>query len=285
LTSVAITDFGILSRDNSGNLTAPAGTSISLGGRWTDDGNNDFSAQEMINIGMFDATWTVSRNGSPIPGDTVHEDAVGGPEIFTFTPTENGTYVVTLTGAEESAPSQATDSVTIDVAPAVSIQGTGSLATTGSLDPSFGTGGQSVTSLGTGNDWFSAAATQKDGKVVAAGGTGANNNDILLARYNTDGSLDTTFGNGGYASTTVPNGGQLNNINTVAIDSQGRIVVAGLMQATDGSYPPFLARYLSNGTLDTSFGDQGIVILSTGMGNPNSIAIDGSDGILVLKQA
>ncbi len=296
LTSVAITDFGTLSRDNSGNLTAPAGTSITLGGRWTDDGNNETDAFTNLNIGMLGATWTVSRNGRPIPGDTVQADAVGAPPDFTFTPTENGTYVVTLTGTEDDGVGQATDSVTIDVAPAVSIQGTGTLGTTGSLDPSFGTGGQSVTSLGTGGDYFSAVATQKDGKTVAAGGTGANFNEILLARYDTDGSLDTNFGNGGYASTTVPNGGELGNINTVAIDSQGRIVLAGWMQATDGSNQPFLARYLSNGTLDTDpttgFGTldpatgsrTGIVSLSIGMLSPNSIAIDGSDGILVASK-
>jgi uncharacterized delta-60 repeat protein len=194
--------------------------------------------------------------------------------------------VVTLTETEElEGHGQATDSVTIDVAPEVSIQGTGNLATTGSLDPSFGTGGLSVTSLGTGGDYFNAVATQKDGKIVAAGGTGANFNEILLARYNTDGSLDTIFGNGGYASTTVPNGEELDNINSVAIDSQGRIVVAGYMQASDGSNSSFLARYLSDGTLDTDFGNQGIYNISTGMSSPSSMAIDGSDGILVAGQA
>ncbi|HEY7428820.1 MAG TPA: hypothetical protein VH682_31610, partial [Gemmataceae bacterium] len=275
LPSVAITDSGVLSRDNSGNLTAPTGTPITLQGLFAD------TDQFMSEGGNYHLTWSVSRGGSSIPGDTVQGYNEPGIPDFTFTPTVNGTYVVTLTATDVNGGGQATNSLTINVAPAVSIQGTGNRATTGSLDPSFGTGGQSVTSLGTGGDYFSAAATQTDGKTVAAGGTGANFNEILLARYNTDGSLDTTFGNGGYASTTVPSGGQLDNVNTVAIDSQGRIVVAGFVQSTDGSSSPFLARYLSNGTLDTNFGNQGIVILSTGMSSPNSIAIDGSDRILV----
>src|SRR6266536_3291285 len=70
----------------------------------------------------------------------------------------------------------------------------------GALDPSFGTGGQVTTDFG-GFDSAQAVAVQSDGKIVAAGSTGGG--DFALARYNGDGSLDSTFGSGGKVTTDV----------------------------------------------------------------------------------
>jgi uncharacterized delta-60 repeat protein len=131
--------------------------------------------------------------------------------------------------------------------------------TDGSLDTTFGTNGKVTTGFSDGA-FTTAVAVQSDGKIVAAGGAGG----FALARYDTDGSLDTTFGTGGTVTTSLTSGD--NQANGVAIQADGRIVAAGF--ATPGS--PWrhwfaLARYRSDGTLDTSFGDGGIVLTRFGV--------------------
>ena len=98
-----------------------------------------------------------------------------------------------------------------------------------------------------------ALAVQSNGQIVAAGDAPGG---IGLVRYNADGSLDTSFGNGGEVVNTGIQeqwGGQM-----VAIDSSGDIDVVG--SATVGTASEMaVARYLANGTLDTSFGISGVV--------------------------
>ena len=77
------------------------------------------------------------------------------------------------------------------------------------LDPSFGTGGFNTTDFGN-DDRPNAIAIQPDGKIVIAGSTGGATSDFAIARYNANGTLDTSFGGGtgkatiffGAASTT-----------------------------------------------------------------------------------
>src|SRR5438105_11965845 len=68
----------------------------------------------------------------------------------------------------------------------------------GDLDPTFGTGGQVTTDFSHSTDIANAVALQPDGKLVVVGQTYTNNDfsgeDFAVARYNTDGTLDTTFG-------------------------------------------------------------------------------------------
>jgi uncharacterized delta-60 repeat protein len=100
-------------------------------------------------------------------------------------------------------------------------------------------------------------AIQDDGKIVVAGTNAETSsmNTILLARYNTDGSLDTTFGGGnGYVTTVI---GSNLIINDVAIQSDGYIVVVGT-DSVSSYNDAIIARYTSNGVLDT-----------TGFGAPN----------------
>src|SRR5262249_55664358 len=124
----------------------------------------------------------------------------------------------------------------------------------GSLDSSFGSNGAVRTDFG-GIDEIWGIALQADGNIVAAGRTSTN---IALARYNPDGSLDSSFGSGGRVVTNLsPAGippGQVNDVaRGVAVDSSGRVVVAG------GAGNDFgVLRYLPDGTLDPSFGQQGV---------------------------
>src|SRR5262245_19029267 len=135
-------------------------------------------------------------------------------------------------------------------------------AAAGDLDPTFGIGGMVTTDLGRSTDLANAVAAQTDGKLVVVGQTYKNNDfsteDFAVARYNTDGTLDTTFGSRGRVRTDFP--GLAAVPSAVVIQPDGKIVVAG------GAFPLFtflgnfeVVRYNPNGSLDTSFGNGGIV--------------------------
>jgi len=148
----------------------------------------------------------------------------------------------------------------------------------GSLDTSFGTGGIVTTPIGNSND-ASALGIQSDGKIVVAGGSSNGSNyDFALVRYNTNGSLDTSFGTGGIVNTPV--GSSNDYARTLGIQSDGKIVAAG--DSSNGSKNDFaLVRYNANGSLDTSFGTGGIVTTPVGSsGGAYALAIQ-SDGKIV----
>src|SRR5207248_1350770 len=70
----------------------------------------------------------------------------------------------------------------------------------GDLDPTFATGGKILTNFSAPiNATASTTVAQPDGKIVVAGlgNNGTSASDLLLARYNSDGSLDPGFGAGG----------------------------------------------------------------------------------------
>ncbi len=100
-------------------------------------------------------------------------------------------------------------------------------------------------------------AFQSDGKIVVAGyAFDRPSYYFAVARYNANGSLDTTFNGTGKVITDFGNGS--NRGYGVALQSDGKTVVAGL--AFTGSSTDFaLARYNMNGTLDTNFHDTGMV--------------------------
>lgn len=113
-----------------------------------------------------------------------------------------------------------------------------------------------------------AVATQADGKIVMAGtrfSTTGTDWDFAVLRYNTDGTLDTTFGTGGQVFTPV---GSLDDYGrAVAIQSDGKILVAGYAWDGPRKYELAVVRYNTNGTLDTSFSGDGKVMTSVGFGD------------------
>jgi uncharacterized delta-60 repeat protein len=150
------------------------------------------------------------------------------------------------------------------------------LLNAGDLDPTFGSGGKVLTSLGT-NPGCQSVAIQSDGRIVAAGATLSGGFDqFALTRYNSNGSLDTSFGSGGIVTTSF--GAMDADVNSVAVQSDGKIVVAGFSNAAWA-----LARYNSNGSLDTSFGSGGKVTTSFGgyLDAANSV-VEQSDGRIVV---
>ncbi len=124
----------------------------------------------------------------------------------------------------------------------------------GTLDPTFGDGGKVTTNFTTGSD-FAFAVAKASGKIVAAGGAGGlGGKRFALARYNANGTRDTTFGGDGKIVTNITAGDDW--ANGVTIQTDGKIVVAGT-----GGYARFaLARYTPDGVLDSAFGDNGTVL-------------------------
>jgi len=120
-------------------------------------------------------------------------------------------------------------------------------------DSSFGIDGKVTADIDTGkNDVPRGIALQADGKIVLAGisYSAITRNVLSLARFTISGSLDSTFGkNGKVIADIIGIGGQ---IMAVAIQSNGKIVVAGYAEATPGTLQPFLARYLGDGQVSVS---------------------------------
>jgi uncharacterized delta-60 repeat protein len=123
----------------------------------------------------------------------------------------------------------------------------------GNLDPSFGTAGKVVTPIGSSNDVATAVAIDSQGRIVVAGYSGfGSSEDFAVARYTPGGVLDTSFGPAHTGIVTTDFFHFADEANSVAIDSQGRIVVAGFDLQGDNDFA--VARYTDNGTLDTTFG-------------------------------
>lgn len=127
----------------------------------------------------------------------------------------------------------------------------------GTLDPTFGTGGIATTPIGAGNDNGFAAALQPDGKIVVAGYATLASLDFAVVRFNDDGTLDGTFGTGGIVTVAV--GPSTDVANEVAIQADGKIVVAGYT-SNAGVFEIAVLRLNDDGTLDTGFDGDGLAI-------------------------
>jgi uncharacterized delta-60 repeat protein len=152
---------------------------------------------------------------------------------------------------------------------------------TGGLDPSFA--GTGMTTLGFGpvnifDDVARAVAVQADGKLVVVGNTtdAAHAGRFAIARYNRDGTLDASFGSGGKETIAFSLAESDAYARAVAIDAQGRIVVAGNVETQRDDFDFGVCRLLSNGTLDTSFGHSGVQTIGFDRGRSNS---DGAAGV------
>jgi uncharacterized delta-60 repeat protein len=134
----------------------------------------------------------------------------------------------------------------------------------GGLDPTFDGDGRVLTDLGADEDAHD-VAIQADGKIVAAGRSGG---DFGLARYDSGGSLDPTFGGDG---SIVTDFGATDEANAVALQADGKIVAAGHSGDLVPSLNFVLARYRPDGSLDATFDGDGRVV--TDFGTPD-IAYD-----------
>ena len=109
-------------------------------------------------------------------------------------------------------------------------------------------------------------AIQGDGKILVAGEDLAATGDFALARYNTDGSLDTSFSCDGKQITDFA--GNTDLANGVAVQSDGRIVVAGSSFSPTTANDFAVARYNTDGSLDTGFSGDGKQTVPIGLSAP-----------------
>lgn len=151
----------------------------------------------------------------------------------------------------------------------------------GVLDTSFGVGGTATFDGGHSEQGY-ALAVQPDGKILVAGfAYDYSDGDVLLLRFNPDGSLDQSFGTGGvvvYDSGKFEFGGD-----DVALQPDGKILVTGTVTAA--TQDALLLRFNVDGTLDNSFGANGVVTYDAGeWDNGNGVALQ-PDGRIVVTGA
>ncbi len=151
----------------------------------------------------------------------------------------------------------------------------------GGLDLDFGTNGIVLTDLSS-DDGARAMVIQGDGKLLVGGhitDDGSGDNNMVVLRYNTDGTLDNTFGTNGVVT---PGTGYFGMINAIALQSDGKIVAGG-SSAPSGVSLVTVVRLNADGSFDNTFGTGGIATAAPlGISdNAYAIAIQ-NDGKIVL---
>ena len=149
----------------------------------------------------------------------------------------------------------------------------------GDLDPTFDGDGIVTTAFADGYDVIFAMELQPDGKILGAGGTNfiaGTETDFVLLRYLTDGSLDESFGDGGIVTTDFELAHDL--ANAMYLMPDGRILAAGY-SGNDWA----IARYLPDGELDTTFSNDGKLLVDFDLENDQAFGIaTQSDGKIVV---
>ncbi|MFZ0546319.1 MAG: delta-60 repeat domain-containing protein [Candidatus Promineifilaceae bacterium] len=134
----------------------------------------------------------------------------------------------------------------------------------GTLDTTFGNNGKIITDLNGRHDQANAIALQPDGRIIVAGASylqPSNDQDFVVLRYYPNGALDPTFSGNGWVFTDM--GTNFDSIFDMVIQPDGKIVVAGVAEL-NGQGDFAVARYLPDGTLDTSFDSDGKVTTDLG---------------------
>ena len=226
------------------------GKIVVAGNSFIDGGNNDFAVVRYNANGTLDTTFNQTGKATADFGahDLGHSVAVHG----------DGRIVVAGYTTNESKKQCAL----------------ACFKANGNLDTSFnGTGKVTTNFGGDGDAEGQGVATQSDGKTVVVGyATVGGVQQFAIARYNTDGALDTSFGGTGRVLTAVGISGS--NATGVALQKDGKIVVAGYAVNNSGRIYDFAClRYNADGSLDQSFGDHGKVTTDVGDGKASSLAV------------
>jgi len=203
----------------------------------------------LTRTGSFDGAVTLTSVGLP-PQAT----ATFSPETLAAGVTKSTLTVTAPAGTPHSLPTavtvrgsaadkQATKPLTVTVT-----------GTPGSLDTSFAGGGKVLIPAGASDDYAYAMAVQPDGKIIVAGRAADNRSDFALVRLERDGALDTTFGSPATPGKVLTDFGNADIAYAVAVQPDGKIVAAGNAMTTGSGLDFAVARYNSDGTLDTTFG-------------------------------
>ena len=129
----------------------------------------------------------------------------------------------------------------------------------GTLDTSFGTGGKVQTTFSGSESFTQSIAVQTDGRIVLGGYTVniPHAKDFALIRYNANGSIDEGFGTNGKVVTTI--GENSDWITDLLIEPNGKIIAGGC-NSFESNPRLCMVRYLANGSIDNTFGSNGINI-------------------------
>ncbi|APV50815.1 hypothetical protein BWI17_14630 [Betaproteobacteria bacterium GR16-43] len=165
------------------------------------------------------------------------------------------------------------------------------LMPTGALDPAFATGGIAITNFRAGPvlDHASTVAIAPDGKIVVAGtaqSSASHPDRWAMARYNTDGTLDASFGNAGLVASGLPHPDADGVAKSIALLADGRILLGGnAFLLNDFGNVGYVARYSATGGLDPTFGDAGFAragpyfLNAIGLAAGGKIAVAGNHGL------
>jgi uncharacterized delta-60 repeat protein len=153
-------------------------------------------------------------------------------------------------------------------------------AAPGDLDTGFSGDGK-IVETGLPSTFANAVAIQADGKIVVVGESAG---DFAVVRYLPNGNRDTTFSGDGLVVTSFGSALSIDRADAVAIQSDGKIVVAGRVGAQSNSQVG-VARYHPNGTLDTTFSGDGLFTMefaTPGGGGARGVAIQADGKIIVV---
>jgi uncharacterized delta-60 repeat protein len=261
-TAVAIQDDGKIVVAGAGN---PFPSDFVLA-RYNPNGTLDTSfsgdGKQSTDFGSFDGASGVALQGD---GKIVALGSAGFGDFALARYNPNGTLDTSFSGDGK----QTTDFGGAEGAGRVAIQANGKIVAVGgggpgqdfalarynpngSLDTSFSGDGKQLTDFGSDGDSAGAVALQGDGRIVAVGRSGGDNGDFALARYNPNGTLDTSFSGDGKQTTDFV--GDNDAANGVVLQTNGKMVAAG----TCGAGCDFaLARYNPDGSLDPNFSNGG----------------------------
>jgi uncharacterized delta-60 repeat protein len=135
------------------------------------------------------------------------------------------------------------------------------LNTDGSMDNTFGNNGKAFENYGLPDPVINSFVLQNDGKIVIGGGC---DSDFLIARFRSNGIADSTYGINGFVTTDF--NASFEFVRTLAIQSDGKIVAAGMSNNNGVNYDFALARYNTNGSLDNTFSADGKLTTAIGTG-------------------
>lgn len=159
----------------------------------------------------------------------------------------------------------------------------------GSLDTTFGNGGEADLHLAQGNVMAGGVAILPGGQILVAGSKRYDlaGPEYLIARLTSSGSLDNTFGpyGQGYNETGYASSNVISIVDTLGLDASGNVLLAGLcyIPASNANRPQ-VVRYTPNGLLDTSFANQGVFDYPTLARGFNSIGFQPGGQIILGMQ-
>ena len=280
-------------------MTVTSGGKIVLVGQSPVGGKNVFSAVRLSadgspDIGFGDAGQVFLHVGNNDHGYAVAEDATGGIIIAGSTLGSGisgflGTAVAVVrlgpdgaldtgfgSGGKALIPLQGdffgSSSMTIDAAGKIVVVGAinGSFAVArlnanGTPDTSFVGSGLLTITVGSGRANAKAVGIDAQGNLLIGGVTGSSSAPLAVVRLQPSGAMDATFGSNGIARLTFGGSWYQNSLQTLQVDAVCRVVIAGGAYPVAGNNADFaVARLLSNGALDTTFGTGGVITRPVG---------------------